>query len=147
MKKAIKWTLGVVGAIVAVPILGIALLLLPRFGMMAHKIDVAGGDRCWNVPETARNIYAKGSYLGFAAEFEITEKDLVNYCQTRKWDLAEITTPVSVRTYRTYSDSNAPDKEITVAQGLFHDSMTHRGGFKVVFNRATGKAFLEFAHN
>jgi hypothetical protein len=147
MKKAIRWILGVIGAMVAVPLVGFALLLLSRFGLMAQKIHIAGGDRCWNVPATARNIYAKGSHLHFAAEFEITEKELVEYCQMRGWGVAEIATPVSARTYRAYGDSNAEEAEITVAQGLVHDSMTHRGGFKVVFDRAVGKAFLEFSHN
>ena len=151
MKKPLRWTLGVVAAMVAVPLVGItlffAVLLLSRFGLMAQKIDIAGGDSCWNVPEAARNIYAKGSHLHFAAEFEITETALVEYCQVRGWPLTEISTPVTARTYRAYSDSNAEEPEIIVSQGLVHDSMTHRGGVTVVFDRSMGKAFLEFSHN
>ena len=41
MKKAIRWILGVIGAMVAVPLVGFALLLLSRFGLMAQKIDIA----------------------------------------------------------------------------------------------------------
>jgi hypothetical protein len=150
MKKAAKRTLTVVGAAVAVPVLvmGLVMLfLLSRFGMMAVKIDVAGGDRCWNVPETATNIYAKGSYHAFAAEFEITEKDFVDYCRTRNWTLVEIAAPVSMTTYRAYADGDAGRRDVTITMGLVHDGLDHRGGFKVVFDRATGKGFLEYSKN
>jgi hypothetical protein len=108
-------------------------------------IDIAGGDQCWLVPEAARNIFAKGSRRAFAAEFEITEQAFADHCRSQAWALEEICRPVPVDTFRNFADDNQQHRQITVVEGLVHDSRSHRGGVQLVFDRAVRKGYLNYA--
>jgi hypothetical protein len=94
----------------------------------------------WLPPRT-NDITVAGSLLQFRAEIVISEPELRAWCQEKEYDLAPITDPVLVH----------PVKEngqyATIEDGFVYDRLSHRGGYRLVWDRTEQKAYVIHAHN
>ncbi len=126
--------------LIGLPVLFVA-LIVGRFAFLMSKIEVHNGSSCYDVPATARHIYASGSHASFAAEFEITEAELRDEAQRRGWLLQEIVTPVTVSEYVWHFESARREQEPQIAQGLFFN----RGYHWIAFDRADGRAYWYYS--
>ena len=116
--------------------------------MQWSTIDIVAGNECWNVPDTARNIYAQGTYLAFAAEFEISERDFVDYCEKSGWELVDIAEPITIWTYRDFEAKTQGTHAATITNGKIYDGMSRGGGGIITaFDRNRGMGFLDFSHH
>ena len=111
------------------------------------------------LPESASNISFYRSYMYTAYEFDISEQDF------SKWtwlDVAEISTPVTITRYKTFTtkipelSANPTASELlahqtaydeqsaTISDGLYYESRRNNGGgVMVCYDRKIGRAFLQ----
>jgi hypothetical protein len=96
------------------------------------------------VPESARNVDYLAYFQGGTASFDLPESEFLDWANSREWKLAEVNlsgaTPSSWQLVGFSQD--VPED---VRRAWHYSSMSHRGGWSVMYDRDRGRGYVEFA--
>jgi hypothetical protein len=96
------------------------------------------------VPSQATNVDVYAYFQSGNASFDISGKELRSWCESRDWPLRRIIPPRG-RPMRWEASSYPSQCPANLTDVWYFSNMSHRGGWTLVYDHSSGRAWLEYA--